>query len=62
MIAVDDYLNVHGLRQNHLFHQLLQAIIELAPGASEERSVLESVSNHLAARGTEYGQLRLSSS
>lgn len=62
VIAVDDYLNVHGLRQNHLFHQLLQALIELAPAASEERSILESLSNHLAARGTEYGQLRLSSS
>jgi putative DNA methylase len=30
---------------------LLQALIELAPPASEERSILESLSNHIVSRG-----------
>lgn len=48
---VDEYLDARALRRNNLFHQLLQALIELAPHASEERSLLESISNHVAARG-----------
>jgi hypothetical protein len=28
----------------------LQALIELAPAATEERSLLESISNHIASR------------
>jgi hypothetical protein len=48
---VDDYLDSKGLRGNQLFHQLLQALIELAEHGSEERSILESVSNHVGARG-----------
>jgi hypothetical protein len=50
LIHVDEYLDARGLRRNALFHQLLQALIELAPAASEERSLLESISNHIAAR------------
>jgi len=48
---VDDYLYTKGLGHNALFHQLLQALIELAPAGSEERALLESISNHVAARG-----------
>lgn len=48
---VDEYLDDCGIRQNKLFHQLLQALIELASAGGEERSLLESVSNHVAARG-----------
>ena len=48
---VDDYLDSKGLRGNQLFHQLLQALIELAEPGSEERSTLESISNHVGARG-----------
>jgi putative DNA methylase len=48
---VDDYLDTRGLRANHLFHHLLQALIELADHGSEERSLLESISNHVAVRG-----------
>jgi putative DNA methylase len=48
---VDEYLDTRGLKRNALFAQLLQALIELAPANSEERSILESVSNHIAARG-----------
>jgi len=50
LIRVDEYLEARGLRRNALFHQLLQALIELAPAATEERSLLESISNHIAAR------------
>ncbi|HEU5401039.1 MAG TPA: hypothetical protein VFU86_06755 [Terriglobales bacterium] len=48
---VDDYLDSRGLRANHLFHHLLQALIELADQGSEDRSLLESISNHVAVRG-----------
>ena len=48
---VNDYLDARGLTRDMLFAQLLQALIELSPAASEERSVLESLSNHIAVRG-----------
>jgi hypothetical protein len=48
---VDEYLTVQGIRRNALFHQLLQALIELAPQGGEERSLLESISNHIVSRG-----------
>ncbi len=48
---VDEYLDVKGLGHNMLFHQLLQALIELAAVGSEERALFESISNHVAARG-----------
>jgi len=47
---VNDYLDGHGLRRNQLSHQVLQALIELAPANSEERSLLESISNHVGAK------------
>jgi hypothetical protein len=50
---VDEYLDDRGLRRYALFHQLLQALIELAPAGGEERSLLESISNHVAARGVD---------
>lgn len=60
-IKVDDYLDSKGLRGNQLFHQLLQALIELAEHGSEERSVLESLSNHVGAAGpkVQAGQYKL---
>lgn len=50
---VDTYLDDHGIRRNPLFHQLLQALIELArrDNQSDECTILESISNHVAARG-----------
>jgi len=48
---VDEYLDDHGLRRHELFSQVLQSIIELAKPGSEERSLLESLSNHVGARG-----------
>src|SRR5262249_48295824 len=53
VVKVDDYLNERGLRRYVLFHQLLQALIELATAGSEERALLESISNHVAARGVD---------
>ncbi len=50
LVRVDEYLDGRGLRRNALFHQLLQALIELAPAGNEERSLLESISNHISAR------------
>jgi putative DNA methylase len=51
VVKVNEYLDQRALRSNRVFHQLLQALIELAPHASEERSLLESISNHVATRG-----------
>ena len=48
---VDEYLDDHGLRRQELFKRLLQSIIELSKGASDERSILESISNHVQAKG-----------
>ena len=50
-VKVNDYLDTRGLKRNALFVQLLQALIELAPASSEERAILESLSNHIAAHG-----------
>ncbi len=50
-VKVNDYLDSRGLPRNALFNQILQALIELAGEGSEERSLLESVSNHAAGRG-----------
>ena len=47
------------VRYDALFHQLLQALIEMAAVSSDERSLLESISNHIAARsGTDQLALR----
>ena len=48
---VNDYLDDRGLKRHALFARLLQALIELADAGSEERAVLESLSNHIAVRG-----------
>ena len=50
-VKVDDYLDTRALQRNALFNQILQALIELAAPGSDERSILEALSNHLAARG-----------
>ena len=49
-VKVDDYLDTRGLQRNALFNQILQALIELAETGSEERAILEALSNHAAAR------------
>ena len=47
---VNGYINDNGLARHALFARLLQALIELASAGSEERAILESLSNHIAAR------------
>jgi len=47
---VNEYLDAGALRQNKIFHQLLQALIEISKHGSEERSLLEKISNHVAAQ------------
>jgi putative DNA methylase len=51
IVKVDEYLDSRALLRNNAFHQLLQALIELSEAGSEERSILESISNHLRGRG-----------
>ena len=51
LVKVNDYLDTHGLQRNALFNQILQALIELADASSDERSLLESLSNHSVALG-----------
>ena len=48
---VDDYVDAWGLQRSVLFSQILQALIELATTGSEERAILEAISNHIASRG-----------
>jgi hypothetical protein len=55
VVKVDEYLNGKGLRTNALFAPVLQALIEMADGGSEERAVLESLSNHVQGRGVRAG-------
>jgi adenine-specific DNA methylase len=48
---VDEYLDEHGLRRHELFRRVLQSLIELSRTGGEERSLLESISNHVGAKG-----------
>jgi adenine-specific DNA methylase len=48
---IDDYLDEHGLRRHELFRRVLQSLIELADHGGQERSLLESLSNHIGAKG-----------
>jgi hypothetical protein len=67
ILKVDEYLDGNGLLKNVTFHRILQAIIELSKEGDEERSLLESISNHIVSRGgavvapkdvSEYGGLK----
>lgn len=51
LAKVDEYLDSNGLRRQELFKRLLQSLIELSPHGTEERSLMESISNHIGARG-----------
>ena len=50
-VRVNEYLDSRGLQRNVLFHQILQALIELSAAGSDERAILEALSNHAAAYG-----------
>jgi hypothetical protein len=56
---VDDYLDEYALRQNELFGRLIQSMIELSEPAGEERSLLESLSNHLGSKKAKGDTTRL---
>ena len=56
---VDEYLDENGLRRQELFKRLLQSLIELSPHGSEERSLLESLSNHIQAKGASIADTKL---
>jgi len=49
---LDEYLDEHGLRRHELFKRLVQSLVELAEVGGEERALLESLSNHIGAKGT----------
>lgn len=51
LVKVDEYLDNNALRRQELFKRFLQSLIELSPHSSEERSLLESLSNHIQAKG-----------
>ena len=51
VVKVDEYLDDNGLRRQELFKRLLQSLIELSPAGNEERTLLESLSNHVQAKG-----------
>ena len=53
---VDRYIERRGLSHQEIFIRLTQAVLELAERGSEERSILESIQNHL--RATEAGPSR----
>jgi hypothetical protein len=55
---VNAYIDERGLRRSETFRHVLQALIELAEENSDERSVLERISNHLQARGHAPASLR----
>ena len=46
---VDEYLDEHALRRSELFKRVVQSLIELSENS--ERSILESISNHIGAKG-----------
>ena len=50
---VDAYLEGQGLRRDPMFPRLLQALIELAgkDNQPDERTLLETIMNHVTARG-----------
>ncbi len=47
---VNAYIDDSRLARNALFARLLQALVELAATGSQERAILESLSNHLDSR------------
>lgn len=55
---VNGYIDERGLRRSEAFIHVLQALIELADENSDERSVLERISNHLQTRGQAPASLR----
>ncbi|NJO49089.1 MAG: DUF1156 domain-containing protein [Leptolyngbyaceae cyanobacterium RM2_2_4] len=55
VVKVDEYLDDRALRNNDLFPQVLQSLIELSSVGSDERALLESISNHIGVQGKDTG-------
>lgn len=56
---VDEYLDDNGLRRNELFGRVLQSLIELSDPDTDERSILESISNHSYGKGAKNGRQKV---
>ncbi len=48
---VDSYIEGQGLWHHELFARVVQALIELADGGSDERATIESIQNHVRTHG-----------
>jgi adenine-specific DNA methylase len=48
---VDEYLDEYSLRKHELFKRLLQSLIELSQHGSDERTLMEKISNHIQGKG-----------
>lgn len=59
VVKVDDYIESKALRRNTVFLHLLQALIELSTEGTDERAILESLSNHVSARGVAFEDAQL---
>ena len=59
-VVKHEYLDDNGLQRQELFKRLVQSLIELSNGGSEERSLLESLSNHIQAKGATVSDAQLS--
>jgi hypothetical protein len=53
---VDEYRDEHGMRRHELFKRLVQSLIGLSEAGSDERSLLESLSNHIGGKGVKKDQ------
>lgn len=60
VFKVDEYLDDNGLRRQELFKRLVQSLIELSSAGSEERSLLESLSNHIQIKGARTANMQIS--
>ena len=58
--GINIYLTEHGLRENPLFKPIVQALIEMSPQGSHERSLLETIINPNLSAGEPEGQLTIS--
>ena len=58
---INTYLTEHGLRENALFKSVVQALIEMNPQSSDERSLLEAIISYNPSLSTEEteGQLTI---
>lgn len=57
--AMGSYLTEHGLQENALFNSVIQALIEMSPQGSHERSLLETIINPNLSVGETEGQLTI---